>query len=332
MLKQKDRRFNPYPHNLFVVKPKVKDINSEFAKKFKHYIEKIPLLIQDVNLPDFDISNQPFIVRTQNGQYKSVGNNIVNAQGQLQLKFLDTEDSIIQGFFYPWLNIIAYAGVYDDLYSGMCTGDDWPYPRMDFEINFYLDQVISNPELTVSGQYTKQMPSTFSYIFQGCFPSNTESKNVKHSVPSPGQYIRGVTFQYNNAICISNSALNNFYGTNIQTLDLDKYKNILNRQQKQSIVDNKVVPHLVEQSKSSSVDTHKQPKQIVSTKVTGYSSTIYSGRINETITYSDGTTEERTRTGGDTFYQVAFYKRVNRYKEVDIRRWKESTGVELNKK
>lgn len=219
MLK-KDRRFNPYPHNLFVVKPRVKD--GTFADTFKSYIEKIPLLIQDVNLPDFDISNQPFIARTQNGQYKSVGNNIVNAQGQLQLKFLDTEDSIIQGFFYPWLNIIAYAGVYDGLYEDMCKDDDWPYPRMDFEINFYLDQVISNPQFIKNGSYNDKMPSTFSYIFKGCFPSNTESKNVKHSVPSPGQYIRGVTFQYNNAICIPNAALNKFYGTDIYTLD--KYK------------------------------------------------------------------------------------------------------------
>lgn len=89
---------------------------------------------------------------------------------------------------------------------------------------------------------------------------------------------------------------------------------------------------LIVSSSPPSANTPKQPKTIVSTKVTGYSSTIYSDRINETITYSDGTTEERTRTGGDTFYQVAFYKRVNIYKEVDIRRWKESTGVELNKK
>lgn len=117
MLKQNDRRFNPYPHNLFVVQPIINNPSGLFAETFSKYIEKIPLLVQDINLPDFDISNQPFIARTQNGQYKSVGNNIVNAQGQLQIKFLDTQDSIIQGFFYPWLNIIAYAGVYDGLYD-----------------------------------------------------------------------------------------------------------------------------------------------------------------------------------------------------------------------
>lgn len=104
----------------------------------------------------------------------------------------------------------------------MCDGLDWPYPRIDLKINFYLDQVISNPQFIKNGSYNDKMPSTFSYIFKGCFPSNTESKNVKHSVPSPGQYIRGVTFQYNNAICIPNAILNKFYGTDIYTLD--KYK------------------------------------------------------------------------------------------------------------
>ena len=143
MIKQQQSGFNPYPHNLFSVKIHYNnDGKSKFYELFKDYIDKMPLLIQQINLPQFDITNQAFHVHTQNGEYKSIGNNIVNAQGQLTLKMLDTENSIIDHFFYPWLNIIAYAGVYDigGSYANICTGNDWPYPRINIQIDYYLDR------------------------------------------------------------------------------------------------------------------------------------------------------------------------------------------------
>ena len=140
MIKSQQSGFNPYPHNLFSVK--IHYNKSNFYDLFKDYIDKMPLLIQQINLPQFDITNQAFHVHTQNGEYKSIGNNIVNAQGQLTIKMLDTENSIIDHFFYPWLNIIAYAGVYDigGQYKNICTGNDWPYPRIDIQIDYYLDK------------------------------------------------------------------------------------------------------------------------------------------------------------------------------------------------
>lgn len=80
---------NPYPHNLFVVQPYFK--HGEFQKKFAKYISNFPLLVQSIdNVPDFDISDQAFTISTANGQFKSVSNNIVNGNGELTLKFLDT--------------------------------------------------------------------------------------------------------------------------------------------------------------------------------------------------------------------------------------------------
>lgn len=217
--------FNPYPHNLFSVKifchhPK-EGGTSKFYELFKDYIDKMPLLIQQIDLPQFDITNQAFHVHTQNGEYKSIGNNIVNAQGQLTMKMLDTENSIIAHFFYPWLNIIAYAGVYDidDQYN-ICTGNDWPYPRIDIQIDYYLDENVI--EYIKNEKNNPTIPSNFTYIFKGCFPYKVQSVNVRHTAPAQGEYIRGVTFQYNNAICIPNAILNKFYGTDVYTLD--KYK------------------------------------------------------------------------------------------------------------
>ena len=283
--------FNPYPHNLFSVKifcHHPKDGTSKFYELFKDYIDKMPLLIQQIDLPQFDITNQAFHVHTQNGEYKSIGNNIVNAQGQLTMKMLDTENSIIAHFFYPWLNIIAYAGVYNigGLYANICTGNDWPYPRIDIQIDYYLDKNVIEYVENRNDNY--DIPSNFTYIFKGCFPYKVQSVNVRHTAPAQGEYIRGVTFQYNNAICIPNATLNNFYGTDIYTLDAYntyKYKQ-QQKKQVQIIQPNKqIINYLNETNPAGTQITPESPELSQNNihNIAAYKNTSLNNLSNENI-------------------------------------------------
>lgn len=232
----KHEGFNPYPHNLFSIQiftHSDSDSNgkeSTFASIFDRYLRAMPLLIQQIDLPQFDITNNAFHVHTQNGEYKSIGNNIVNAQSQLKLSMLDTEDSIIDHFFYPWLNIIAYAGVYDigGDYANICKGKDWPYPRIDIQINYYLDNEIKK---YIQTNQSEQPKPNFIYKFYGCFPYKVQSVNVRHTVPVPNEYIRAVIFQYNNAICIPNNILGSFYGQNSQKINKNYYQYVKKEQE-----------------------------------------------------------------------------------------------------
>lgn len=120
--------------------------------------------VQSITLPKFDIGSDTF--ETIVGGLKAHKMSIIPTSSDLTMSILNTEMSLHDNFFYPWMREI--------------TSPVWIYSNCPY----------SKATITV----TKMSNSNTSYMFIGCRPTSITPKDASNA--PEGQIVRDVIFAF----------------------------------------------------------------------------------------------------------------------------------------
>jgi len=147
----------------------------KFLRKSDFKLTYIPFLVHSVDLPNFQIDSEGGVeIKNFNGVTKGPGNvTIVPESNDLTIEFLDTQRSIFERFFIPWIN--------ETLKVKNSERSQYPFSRA----KVYVD-LIDNLQTKV----------TSTYIVSGVYPNRVESPSLSQD-PSGSKIIRSVNFEFN---------------------------------------------------------------------------------------------------------------------------------------
>lgn len=173
-------------------------VNSFFAALGTDKISSLQKAVQAINMPRIQyqsIAGSAATIEAGNitGAWQMVGNTIIGTDAQsFTLQLLNTSDPIVETIIYPW---------YVECVTAVATGD-YPFPRVDFAVNFYAP-----------GQITQNMDAIspmFTYYIMGAFPTSIQAFSPNMQFGSQNVMNRDVTFAFNNLIIVNSSTAVNY--------------------------------------------------------------------------------------------------------------------------
>lgn len=152
---------------------------------------KFALSINTCKIPGSKISEEPLSIKNAYGVYETLSNkaNIFPDKQTTEIKFMETSNSVIETFIYPWM--LACLNANSGPYS-------YPFPRMDLSIKLY--RPIDFHTLPTGSESLKVTPYIV-YWFDGIFPESIEHIQVDQNEVNASHTTRQVTFKFNSFMC-----------------------------------------------------------------------------------------------------------------------------------
>jgi hypothetical protein len=165
---------------------------------------KFALSINTCAIPHTTFGSDSLSIKNTYGVYEtlSTNSNIFPDKQTTEIKFIETSNSVIETFIYPWM--LACLNSHSGLYS-------YPFPRLDLAIKLYRSIDFCKPPAEKKGESITIKPYIV-YWFEGIFPENIEHIGVDHNEVNASHTTRGVTFRFNSFMCFPNEFIAGNYG------------------------------------------------------------------------------------------------------------------------
>lgn len=136
------------------------------------WLDNFKYLLTEVDIPNFNLhgTSEGLIIKTPIGKFMMPGNTSITSYDELSLSFIDTDESIIENFFHPWMqyNIASNLGSKQFIRAKFTI---WP-----------LMQDGSTPR--------------FQYQIDGAYPVRIQTPTMSQT-PAGSLSIRKIDFDYN---------------------------------------------------------------------------------------------------------------------------------------
>lgn len=138
------------------------------------YVQHFNKFITEIDLPNLTIRGSESVgVQNSGGNYKAPGNTPISPDDSvLKLSFIDTEASIFENFFFPWMLHVT---------SSKTHGNSNPFVRAS--ITVWLMSSDGNSQ-------------TNEYVVEGAYPIFVDTPHLKQAA-DPGLPVRTVSFDFN---------------------------------------------------------------------------------------------------------------------------------------
>lgn len=150
------------------------------------------------------------------GKWTGINNKGINSSSNsFKIHFLDTQQPLLQKFFYEWIRRVANT----TFPTKVGVIYQWPFPRLNFAIYYYRPEQINDlktpqihPETKqVIALPTSQQDPNFIYFLTGCFPLRISVPQTGHN-KQDSDVSRAVDFAFNNMYLFPNRQTAKIYG------------------------------------------------------------------------------------------------------------------------
>ncbi len=157
-----DRRFSMLQKYMFQVDIIITttSTDSKFEQIYTKRVDKdgsraFKLLVSSIEIPNI-IVDKPEDLLTEFGHVSLPSGTLIPDSNEFSLNILNTEDSLMEGFFVEWLGeVCADRYIYED----------FPFHKASIKITFYQ---------------SNSLYKAFAYEFKDCFPVQVETQNPSH--------------------------------------------------------------------------------------------------------------------------------------------------------